>query len=109
MKSTFARVDSATLRRTARRPARQAPHHLVMQPVESAFDHWIRSRLVKPSATRTAPITASVPEFAKRIFSMLGHIFLMRRTTSASMGVENPHTVPMFWMASMTAASTWSR
>ena len=54
----------------------------------------MRLRPVKPRAVLNAPITASVPELAKRILSICGHKALTCCTTWASKAVEKPVTVP---------------
>ena len=60
-------------------------------------------RPVKPRAVRTAPITASVPELAKRIFSIFGHISFTSSITSESRSVENPDIVPRSVIALITS------
>ena len=78
----------------------------------SSYNPWkppstttILLRPVKPRAVRTAPMTASVPEFAKRIFSIFGHICLTSSITSESRSVEKPEIVPRSVMALITS---WS-
>jgi hypothetical protein len=62
---------------------------------------------VNARATRTAAITASVPEFAKRTRSADGTILQMRSATSNSSTVESAG-MPPTRMPSHAAASTRS-
>ena len=72
----------------------------------------MRRRPVKPRATRSADIVASVPEETSRIFSIDG---IMKRTSSpnsTSRAVGAPNVVPdaAVWMiATSTSGSAWPR
>ena len=73
------------------------PHHLVRQTMEAALDNHDPLTVGEAARSSSAPMTASVPELAKRT-SMFGHIALMVFTTAVSSSVEKPEIVPLVWI-----------
>ena len=74
--------------------------------MEAALDNHDPLTLGEAARSSQCPMTASVPELAKRTFSMFGHIALMVFTTAVSSSVEKPEMVPLVWIVSTTALST---
>ena len=72
----------------------------------------ILSRSVKPRATRSADMVASVPDETRRIFSIDGTMNWTSSPSSASRAVGAPKVVPeaaVWTMAATTSGSAWPR